>query len=188
MDHALFLLSKEYRRLAGRKAKAEIILVGGAAILASLSFRESTMDLDAYILADRDLKTAISHVADIENLPADWLNDDFVKTESFSKRLIALSEPYKTFSNCLMVRTIPAKYLLAMKLVAWRPYKHDQSDAVSILLEAKEKGDPMEFQGVMKAIEDLYGDTAKMKISEEELKKLIDECNSTLVSEIKASE
>lgn len=72
MDRALFALAKEYRRLAGRKAKAEIILVGGAAILATAAnIRQSTMDIDAYLFADRDLKTAISHVADQEGLPSD---------------------------------------------------------------------------------------------------------------------
>ena len=188
MDHVLYLLAKEYRRIAGRKAKAEIVLVGGAAIVSSFAFRETTMDIDAYFLADRDLKTAIAHVADSEGLPSDWLNDDFSRTDSFSPRLVAVSSHYKTFANCLEVRVVPSLYLLAMKLASWRQYKHDRSDAVSIMATMKKEGEQLSYETVVSAFSDLYGDLSRLKLSETELRDLIDHCNDELASIMKHSE
>ena len=47
LDFYLRELAKEYRKLNGTKVKAEIILVGGAAVLANYGFREMTVDIDA---------------------------------------------------------------------------------------------------------------------------------------------
>lgn len=183
MDHALFLVAKEYKRIAGRKAKAEIVLVGGAAILANHSFRQATMDIDAYTIADRDLKMAITHVADAEGYPGDWLNDGFIETESFSSKLVNFSIPYKTFANCLEVRVLPPVYLLATKLAAWRPYKHDRSDALSIINELKDHDSALTFEQIVSAFEDLYGDVSRMKVDGSTLRGMIDSCNEDLIAD-----
>lgn len=44
-------LAKEFRKHNGKKTPAEIILVGGAAVLANYGFREMTTDIDALIVA-----------------------------------------------------------------------------------------------------------------------------------------
>lgn len=41
-------LAKEFKRLTGRKAKAEIIVVGGASILLNYDFRMNSIDIDAF--------------------------------------------------------------------------------------------------------------------------------------------
>ena len=64
IDFYLRELAKEYRRLNGKKMKAEIILVGGAAVLTNYGFREMTTDIDAVILASGAMKDAINHVGD----------------------------------------------------------------------------------------------------------------------------
>ena len=51
LDTYLKELGKEFLQINGKSAFAEIILVGGAAILANYSFREGTNDVDAVIRA-----------------------------------------------------------------------------------------------------------------------------------------
>ncbi|MEE0697455.1 MAG: DUF6036 family nucleotidyltransferase, partial [Oscillospiraceae bacterium] len=64
MDNYLKELAKEYRRMVGKNMPAEIVLVGGAAILANYGFRESTQDIDAIITAASAMKDAITVVGD----------------------------------------------------------------------------------------------------------------------------
>ena len=88
MDNYLKELAKEYRRMVGKNMPAEIVLVGGAAILANYGFRESTQDIDAIITAASAMKDAITVVGDRYDLPSGWLNSDFIKTDSYSPKLI----------------------------------------------------------------------------------------------------
>ena len=157
LDLYLKELAKEFKRLNGKKIPAEIILIGGAAILANYNFRESTSDMDAIIYASSAMKQAIHFVADKYQLPNDWLNSDFVKTKSFSPKLINVSKYYRTFSNIVSIRTISAEYLIAMKLKSARKYKNDLSDIVGILKEHKEKNQPIPFESINRAIIELYG-------------------------------
>lgn len=64
LDLYLKELAKEFKRLNGKRMPAEIILIGGAAILANYSFRESTSDMDAIIYASSAMKEAIHKVAE----------------------------------------------------------------------------------------------------------------------------
>ena len=59
LDIYLKELAKEYRRLIGSKMPAEIILVGGAAVLANYSFRDMTTDIVG-ILVEHERKEAQS--------------------------------------------------------------------------------------------------------------------------------
>lgn len=76
LDCYLKELAKEFRKLNGKSAHAEIILVGGAAVLANYGFREMTADLDAVIEAASSMKDAINRVRDKFSLPNGWLNAD----------------------------------------------------------------------------------------------------------------
>ena len=158
-------LGKEFRKLNGKKMPAEIVLVGGAAILANYGFRESTYDIDAVILASSVMKDAINNVGDKLGLPSGWLNADFKNTASFSDRLMEVSAYYKTFSNVITVRTVAAEYLIAMKLMSGRQYKNDLSDVAGILWEHKRNGNPISRKDIDKAITALYGDAALPDIS-----------------------
>ena len=51
LDTLLKELAKEFKRQNGTAVPAEIILIGGAAILAGYGFREMTTDVDAVIHA-----------------------------------------------------------------------------------------------------------------------------------------
>lgn len=150
-------VAKEYRKIAGKKTQAEIVLIGGASILINYSFRNMTMDVDAIINASSAMKEAINTVGDEHGLPSGWLNTDFTKTTSYSPKLVQFSTYYRTFLNVLDVRTISAEYLIAMKVMAGREYKNDLSDIIGILYEHKTQGEPITWERVDTAVHNLYG-------------------------------
>lgn len=155
-------LGKEYKKINGKSMPAEIILIGGAAILANYGFREMTTDIDAVIHAVSSMKEAVNHVGDKYNLPNGWLNADFMKTDSYSSKLDQYSVYYREFSNVLTVRTVSAEYLIAMKLCSGRKYKKDLSDVIGILAEHEKRGEPITMERIDKAVTDLYGSWDKI--------------------------
>ena len=156
LDTYLKEVAKQFRKLNGKAMPAEITLIGGASILVNYGFRDSTYDVDALIQASSAMKDAINYVTDTLGLPNGWLNEDFKNTKSYTPRLVDYSKYYRTFSNVLTVRTITGEYLVAMKLMAYRQYKHDISDIVGILWEQQKSGDPLTFARIDKAVTDLY--------------------------------
>ena len=157
LDLYLKELAKVFRRLNGKEMPAEIILIGGASVLANYGFRDMTYDVDAVIMASSVMKEAINQVGDIFHLPNGWLNTDFDRTSSFSPKLVEFSKYYKRFSNVLTVRTISAEYLIAMKLMSGRKYKNDISDIAGILLEHEKRGNPITLEQIRLACTNLYG-------------------------------
>lgn len=157
LDTYLKELAKEFRRLNGKSMPAEIVLVGGAAILTNYGFRDMTTDIDAVIHAASSMKDAINHVGDKFDLPNGWLNADFMHTGSYSPKLDEFSVYYKSFYGVLSIRTIAAEYLIAMKLRSGRKYKNDLSDVIGILAEHEKKGTPITFEKIDTAVENLYG-------------------------------
>lgn len=161
LDEILKELGKTFRRLNGTKVPAEIVLVGGAAIIAGFGFRESTTDIDALIHGSSAMKDAIHQIADQYGLSRDWLNQDFKKTASYSDRIVQYSVPYRTFSNILHVRTLPAEYVAAMKLASLREYKYDKLDVIGIIKETR-----IRREDIVRAVMDLYGSFEKLQRSE----------------------
>ena len=157
LDTYLKALAREYKKLGGKGMPAEIILIGGAAILANYGFRESTYDMDALIDASSAMKDAINHVGDEYGLPNGWLNEDFIKTKSYTPKIRQYSVHYKEFGRILEVRTVKAEYLIAMKLMSARPYKNDLSDIVGILAEHQRLEKPVTFDMIQQAVVELYG-------------------------------
>lgn len=148
-------LAKEIKKEFGRDSRFEIIIVGGASIILNYNFRQSTKDIDAYFSAKSGLKDAINRVGDKNGLPNGWLNSDFIKTPSFSTKILEHSKYYRTFNHVLAVRSIEDEYLIAMKLVSFRQYKYDQSDIAGIINHSK--GENVTFEKVDKAVVELYG-------------------------------
>ena len=106
LDFYLKELAKEFRKRNGRNTPAEIILVGGAAILINYGFREMTYDIDAVITASSAMKDAVNATGDRLGLANGWLNADFMSTSSYSPKLSQYSKYYRTYSNVLTIRTI----------------------------------------------------------------------------------
>ncbi len=159
IDLYLRELAKEYERLTHRKGDAEIVIAGGGAIVINHDFRDSTQDIDAWIGASSTMEDAILRVSERFDLPHGWINADFARTDSFSEKLREVSSYYRTFSNRVQVRVVPDEYLIAMKLVAGRDYKHDYSDIAGILRENAERGTPLTREQVECAAKKLYGET-----------------------------
>ena len=158
LDTYLKELAKEYRKLVGRQMPAELILIGGAAVLTNYGFRDMTTDVDAIIRAASSMKDAINKVGDRNGLPNGWLNADFMQTESYTPKILEYSAYYKTFYGVLEVRTITAEYLIAMKLRSGRQYKNDLSDVLGILSEHEKKGEPIPRERIEAAVKNLYGE------------------------------
>ena len=157
LDGYLKELAKAFRKRNGTSMPAEIILVGGAAILVNYGFRAMTTDSDAIIHAAGSMKDAINEVGNRHDLPAGWLNTEFTQTGSFSPKLVEHSVYYRTFSNVLQIRTVSAEYLIAMKLRSGRQYKNDLSDVLGILAEHEKRGEPILFERIKIAVDHLYG-------------------------------
>ncbi len=87
LDTYLKEVAKEYRKLCGKSMPAELILIGGASILANYGFREMTTDVDAIIRAASSMKDAANRVGDKFDLPNGWLNADFQRTDSYTAKL-----------------------------------------------------------------------------------------------------
>ncbi len=157
LDGYLKELAKEYRKRVGKAMPAEIILVGGAAVLANYGFRNMTTDVDAVIHAASSMKDAINRVGDKYGLPNGWMNADFMYTSSYTPKLDQFSRHYRTFSNVLTIRTVTAEYLIAMKLRSGRKYKNDLSDIIGILSEHEKQNTPISLDAIECAVKDLYG-------------------------------
>lgn len=156
LDTYLKELAKEFRKLNGKQIPAEIILIGGAAILANYGFRNMTTDVDAIINASSAMKDAITRVGNKYNLTNDWLNTDFKNTSSYTTKLNEVSVYYRTYSNILQIRTVSAEYLIAMKLCSGRKYKNDLSDIIGILAEHEHRNEPITLEAIDMAVNKLY--------------------------------
>ena len=102
-------VAKEYRKLGGKSMPAEMVLIGGASVLINYGFRGTTRDIDALIHASSIMKDAIRRVSDQYGLPADWLNADFMQTDSYTTKLWQYASYYRTYANVLTVRTVAAE-------------------------------------------------------------------------------
>ena len=153
-------IAKELKKKIKNKALSyELIIVGGASILLNYSFRETTVDIDCLDVQDALMNEIINIVGEKYQLPNDWINTDFIKTNSYTPKLIQYSSYYKSYANgSLVIRTIKDEYLIAMKMMAARKYKHDYSDIFGIIKE----NTSLSFDKVMKAVENLYGDSSKI--------------------------
>lgn len=158
IDLYLKELSKEFRKITQRKVHAEIVLVGGAAIILNYDFRMKSIDVDAINTSNEAMKQASKAIAEKYNLPSDWFNDDFKKTVSYSPKIREYSKYYKTYSNAVEIRTITREYLIAMKMASGRKYKNDLSDILGILYHHYKINDEITLDEINTAIINLYGE------------------------------
>ena len=115
-DDIRALLDDLSQELAARGARAELFLVGGAALAVAYDATRATRDLDAVFVPSDVVRQAAAAVAAREGLADDWLNDAV-------KGFLPGPDPdaqrfYATDS--LIVDVASPRYLLAMKLFAAR--------------------------------------------------------------------
>lgn len=116
-------LSTELRR---RGTRAEVLLVGGAAMALAYDVRRSTRDLDAVFAPKDEVYAAAAAVATGHDLPDDWLND---AVKGFLPAVDPQARPVFE-SDSLRVDVASPEYLLAMKLLAARD--QDVDDIVTL--------------------------------------------------------
>lgn len=155
LDNVLADIGKALKKnLKNNAFSYELIIVGGASILLNYSFRMSTIDIDCLDVNDALMNEIVNKVGEKYNLPIGWINTDFTKTNSYTPALVRYSSYYKSYSNgALIVRTIKDEYLIAMKMVAARKYKHDYSDILGIINESN----GLSLEKIKTAIINLYG-------------------------------
>jgi len=119
--HALEYLGKELDSL---DMQGEILLTGGAAMCLVHSARDMTKDIDALYEPKPEINLIVPRVAEEYGLPGNWLNDSV-------KGFITGDAPRDDFIVLpgLKIMTVPADFLLAMKLLAARYGETDYSDA-----------------------------------------------------------
>jgi hypothetical protein len=104
--------------LGTRAQPFEVAIVGGAALVLLYGARETTKDVDGFLVGGGeaiDLRTASRTVAAKLGLPDDWLNDaakGYVHGLAMGELLLA--------TPSLVVHALAPEQLLAMKLSAWR--------------------------------------------------------------------
>ncbi len=150
--------AKEYKKQNGTSVPIELIIVGGGSILLNYGFRESTQDFDIMVQSSKLVKNVSYRIADLYNLPDDWLNTDFMCTASYSDKLRAVSKLFCSFNHgSLEFRTVNGEYLIAMKMVSAREYRNDILDVVGILIYMKSEFADFSMDRIDKAINFLYG-------------------------------
>ena len=104
--------------------RAEVGIVGGAAMVLAFNARDATRDVDAVFEPSSKVRTAAARVAKALGLPADWLNDGakgYMPADT-QPRSILVDLPG------LAVWVPPPQYLLAMKAIAARFDSNDATD------------------------------------------------------------
>jgi hypothetical protein len=127
------------RELESRGTRAEVFLVGGAAISLAYDTRRATRDVDAVFQPSASVRDAARVVAGRHELAEDWLNDavkGFLPGTDPDARAI-LDRPG------IRVDVASPRYLLAMKLMAAR-----EEDVDDILLLYRECGFHSAKQGL----------------------------------------
>lgn len=100
LDNIFKDIAKELKKkLKNRDFSYELIIVGGASILLNYSFRMTTIDIDCLDVNDALMNEIVNEVGSKYQLPNGWINTDFIKTNSYTPKLIQYSEFYKSFSN-----------------------------------------------------------------------------------------
>jgi hypothetical protein len=117
------------RELESLGVRAEIFIVGGAAMAIAYDARRSTTDVDAVFAPTAEVRLAASRVAEDLGLEPDWLNDG-------AKAFLPGEDPERIGvyeGKHLSVAAASPRFLLAMKLMASR-VERDHDD-IRVLYE-----------------------------------------------------
>ena len=120
------------QELTSEEVRAQIFIVGGAAMALAYSTRRVTRDIDAVFEPKQIVYAAAAKVAQDLGLPEDWLNDavkGFIPGPDEEPRPVPVIEGIE-------VTTASPRYLLAMKLMAMR-FGEDDEDIEVLLGECE---------------------------------------------------
>lgn len=139
----------------------DMLIVGGSALALKDSYRNSTVDIDSAINYEGNVSSAIKEVACKYGIFEDWLNQDFMFTESYSRRLLDNAIYLLTLKSTINVYVVSDLDQLCMKATAYR--KKDMQDIRYLVSMVKYSG--IDFEGFLKRFDYLYGDSVKLSFS-----------------------
>ncbi|MBP7476770.1 MAG: hypothetical protein KBF83_14745 [Pyrinomonadaceae bacterium] len=107
--------------------KGEVSLYGGAVMCLAFKARAATKDVDAIFEPVKEIRNASHRIADRHGLRIDWLN--------FAVKMFVVEHPRQVlFDLSNLTVTVPdADYLLAMKVLAFRPETEDENDVLFLI-------------------------------------------------------
>jgi Nucleotidyltransferase of unknown function (DUF6036) len=143
--------------------RAQIFIVGGAAMALAYSTRRVTRDIDAVFEPKQTVYAAAAAVAEELGLPEDWLND---AVKAFMPGPDDAPRPVPAIEG-IEVTTASPRYLLAMKLMAVR-FGEDDED-IEILLRECDIHSAQEALDVLKQVYPAKEPPAKTRFFLEEL-------------------
>lgn len=146
----------EYNRLNPGIA-VDVLVVGGSALAMKYGFR-GTVDIDAEIRARNSTKEAIANVSKAMNIPNDFINEDFMKSNSYSRHLWD-DAVFVYQSGLNRVWVVSDISQLCMKLTACR--RKDMDDISFLLERVYQQG--YGYQNIVDRFNQLYGGYVKPK-------------------------
>ena len=154
------------QRLEARGVKADVYVVGGAAITLAYDARRTTRDIDAMIRSGRGaVVEEVKQIARERGLPSTWLNEQatsYISTNPDRNELVVYD------GGGLRVAAASARHLLAMKTAAARPGDIDDIRLLAAMLDVTTASDVFAVHDTVlggtlgdrqrKLIEDLFPD------------------------------
>lgn len=141
----------------GNNIELNMLIVGGSALAIKYGYR-GTVDIDSDIRCGKSIKQCILNVASKLNIPKDCINEDFCKSNSYSRRLWDTAILIKKVNN-VNVYVVSDLDQLCMKITSGRV--KDKTD-IMFLCDALVKSN-VRFYMVEKRLEELYLGTVKIK-------------------------
>lgn len=139
-----------------------ILIVGGSAIALRYNSR-ATVDIDADIAFGGKISDIINQVALDFNIPNDWLNQDFVNSYSYSRKLWDRAEYVSTLNQVVNIYIVSELDQLCMKAVTDR--LKDEGDVVILANALKNKG--VTYEMFKENFYRLYGGYVKVSQSKD---------------------
>lgn len=137
----------------------QLLIVGGAAMALKYHDGRSTVDIDICIREQKNLYACCKKIAEIYDLPDDWINADVMHSESFSYRLFDNAVLYKEYGDSLKAYVVDNLDHYCMKLVSFRPKDVQDMEVLSESLRLN----GFNTEDVEKNFIRLYGDLYLMK-------------------------
>lgn len=148
-----------FRQYGSSLNSFNILIVGGAALAIKYNFR-MTVDIDADIEFTGAVTNSINVVAKANNIPTDWLNWEFMNTESYSRRLW-VNAIFLTTIGYINVYVVNDLDQLCMKAVSGRA--KDLNDILFLVDKVCRQN--YSYSAFKSEFEFLYGDFVSIKYS-----------------------
>lgn len=136
----------------GPTLELNMLIAGGSAIVIKHKFR-STVDIDTDIKCNHAVKGSINKAAEKLGVPSDFMNEDFTKSNSYSRKLWDNAIHIKSYGRNINIYVVDDIDQLCMKIVSGRP--KDDADIRMLTEKLKERG--VKAVLVNNRLNELYG-------------------------------